>query len=630
VDRIRMSGAVTTHPRRLPVAKALQASAPPGVFDLVLDPSPDAPVSLRTAMLAWSSIPSTSTHHLVLEDDAIPVPGFFEHAKAAAAAAPDVAIAFYANWNSRNGGAVRMGTLAGARWAPAAYEYTPTVALLLPVEVGAGFAAYARKHEDGWADDVVMSRYLADIGVRTLLTVPSLVQHGELPSLSGNDFHGLRWAACRASLPSCTDLEWKAIPEGQLDVVPFFASGLAQCQIRYGVHFRSVGRARFEPRLGVDSAGCLAAFELASRSIPETMRYLRDTVAPKTVLEFWYAGYVLGVLGRRANQDRDTASLISKWTADPLVRMSVSTLGPGGLCISTAASALLEAQPYLTELGLLALRAGAESGPDRSALNTGGGVSVVVGPAEQSLAAVLADDLRDRGHRAVLASSGEPAVGPATTVVRVAPLPPPDTPVPDDGTVPDGVRRVLLLDPTGRWAGCSVTEIPANRSGLTVTRLYLGIPYGPELDGYSQLNSLVGQALRRLPMTVRRESAVPLIHAWDVAALVDRLLSTPPVRGSGRFGTVPAVSPERLTEVIREMVHPVPVVFETDPRGDEPEPESPAAFGQGAPWTVSLAEGIRTVSQWLAYEAGQRPSSWNSSACPGQADASSRSVGARR
>src|SRR5262245_33669581 len=137
MGQIRLSGIVTAHPRRLETAQALMRSTPPGVFDLVLDPSPESPVSLRTAMLAWSSIPSTSTHHLVLEDDAVPVPGFVEHAEAAAASAPDAAIAFYANWNSRNGGAVRLGTLTGARWAPAAAEYTPTVALLLPAEVGA-------------------------------------------------------------------------------------------------------------------------------------------------------------------------------------------------------------------------------------------------------------------------------------------------------------------------------------------------------------------------------------------------------------------------------------------------------------------------------------------------------------
>ncbi|MEV5778891.1 hypothetical protein AB0L49_48300 [Streptomyces antimycoticus] len=53
-------------------------------------------------------------------------------------------------------------------------------------------APYARRHGDEWHGDVVMARYLSHAGVRTLIAVPHLVQHGDLPSLSGNDFHGLR------------------------------------------------------------------------------------------------------------------------------------------------------------------------------------------------------------------------------------------------------------------------------------------------------------------------------------------------------------------------------------------------------------------------------------------------------
>lgn len=647
MGRIRISGIVAAHPRRLGVAQALKRSTPPGAFDLVLDPSPESPVSLRTAMLAWSSIPSTSTHHLVLEDDAVPTPGFIEHAEAAAAAAPNAAIAFYANWNSRNGGAIRMGTLIGARWAPAAAEYTPTVALMLPAEVGAGFAPYAREHGGTWPDDVVMSRYLTHVGVRTLLTVPSLVQHGDLPSLSGNDFHGLRMAACHARLPQGTD--WKAIPVERMDAVPFFASGVAQCQLRYqpGNRFLSVDRGRFGPRVGLDAAACEAAFEEALRSIPQSARYLRNAVASKALLEFWYAGYVLGLLGRRANQNSDAASLVKEWMIDPLVRTSVSSLGPGGLCNSMTAAVLLKAQPFLSDLGLLALIAGAQAEPCPS---VGGGtrgnarvrkVDVAVGPTEQPLAGVLACDLRDRGHRAAAAS--EPAAGvelmstkAADTIIYVTPLPPPDISITDDCrcqmVVNDawtmGIRRAILLDPTGRWAGCSATENPTDRDDLTVTRLYLGVPYGPELGAYSQVNRLVHQALRRQPMTPQRGRAFPLIHAWDVAALVDQLLSMDelaPTAGEARKpGGVATVTPQRLTEVIREMVHPVAVAFlepadepgfsvEANPQAADPELPArsapmlaPIAGLASLDWTpsVSLSAGIRTVSQWLAYEAG--------------------------
>ena len=45
---------------------------------------------------------------------------------------PHAALALFAFWNSRNGAAVRLGALAGARWVPGAGEYTPVAALLLP------------------------------------------------------------------------------------------------------------------------------------------------------------------------------------------------------------------------------------------------------------------------------------------------------------------------------------------------------------------------------------------------------------------------------------------------------------------------------------------------------------------
>ncbi|HEY3001773.1 MAG TPA: hypothetical protein VGJ44_05440, partial [Kribbellaceae bacterium] len=194
---VTLSGAVMTHPRRIEFAQTLLSTTPTGLLRLVADPDPTGPpTALRTAMRAWSEYPSTATHHLVLQDDVVLCRDFFHHARTAIAAAPDAAIAFYAHWNSRNAAAVRLGALTGARWVRATGEYTPTIALALPVEIASGFAGYARRHGDTWPDDVVMSRYLGFLGVPTYLSVPNLVDHANLPSVMRNDYHGPRQAAC--------------------------------------------------------------------------------------------------------------------------------------------------------------------------------------------------------------------------------------------------------------------------------------------------------------------------------------------------------------------------------------------------------------------------------------------------
>ncbi|GLL02153.1 hypothetical protein [Dactylosporangium matsuzakiense] len=632
MSAIVLTGAVAAHPRRLASAQALISSARPGFLRLVLDPSPELPMSLRTAILAWSSIPEGSTHHLVLEDDATLAPGFVEHAEAAAAAAPHAAIALYANWHSRNGGAVRLAALAGARWAAAASEYTPTVALLLPAQVGAGFADYARAHGGTWPDDVVMSRYLASIGVPTLLTVPSLAEHGNLPSLSGNDFHGLRIAACHG-VPA-GGAGWADPPRQSPEIVPFFANGMAQCQLRIGQQgrFLSVGISRYTAHLNVDLPACEAAFDAAVRAVPDTVGRLGEAIDLRVLHEFWLAGFVLGVLGRHAHCGADPETLIRNWMNDSSVRKALDTLGPGGLCSSMTADELIAVQPPLAEFGALAVAAGARAEPTaartpaRAHANRPNADRAVVGPAGDPLAGMLAGDLSSRGWRVVAAGddpAGAGSVQPAAAdmLLWVLPLPPPTAPRLDDGpwaavinrARASRARRIYLLDPTGRWAGWSARVSAGQGPGPVVTCLWLGVPYGPELNSYSQVGVLVDQAMQLRPMTVRRGAAVPLMHAWDIASLVVHLMAEgdPPLPVAERLQRYPVVpvSPERLVDVIRTVVRPVEVRF-ADAQGSAPAMELDAAGAavsrcgslNWAP-SVRLAEGIWTVAEWLAFEA---------------------------
>ncbi|MFI6599983.1 NAD-dependent epimerase/dehydratase family protein [Nonomuraea sp. NPDC050536] len=221
---MRLTGAVMAHPKRREAAARLAGD----VLDVVTDPDPGGrPSAFRTSLLAWSSVPEEATHHVLLHDDMVLSSGFFERAERAAAALPYAALALFAFWNSRNGAAVRMGALAGARWVPGASEYTPVAALLLPREVAAGYVAWARERGDTWPDDVLMGRYLRQAGVPVYVAVPSLAEHEDLASLVDNDFQGLRRSPCFVADDPATSED--VLPD--LPVIPFLKRGVAQCAI---------------------------------------------------------------------------------------------------------------------------------------------------------------------------------------------------------------------------------------------------------------------------------------------------------------------------------------------------------------------------------------------------------------
>src|SRR4051794_30188239 len=158
-----------THPRRLEQATAVAAGVHGGV-SIVVDPEPDGPRSaLRTTLKAWSSIPDGATHQLLLQDDIVPSAGMWEQAKAAVRAEPGAALAMLAFWQSRNGGAVRLAALRGARWARPVNEYFPTPALILPADVARAFVGYARAAGDAWPEDQLMYRFLKSEAVPALL-----------------------------------------------------------------------------------------------------------------------------------------------------------------------------------------------------------------------------------------------------------------------------------------------------------------------------------------------------------------------------------------------------------------------------------------------------------------------------
>ncbi|MDW5329547.1 hypothetical protein [Plantactinospora sp. KLBMP9567] len=644
---VRVSGVVMAHPDRTGPGQALIRLFRPGFLDLVLDPQPDGPpTALRTAMRAWSSIPAGATHHLVLEDDAEPSPGFAEHAERAAAAMPDVAIAFHSNWSSRNGGAVRLGLLAGARWARAAGEYTPTVALMLPAAVGAGFAAYAAAHGDTWPGDVVMARYLSAVGVPTYLTVPNLVEHGDLPSLTDNDQHGSRRAACFGTLPA--DADWGPHRVLEPDVVPFFKFGMALCAVREGPTGRwlTLGFDRSSRRLGIDAEACLDEFRSALKAIPDAVRGLGE-LAPPVLESLWRAAYLTGFAGRRPERPADLTAELAAWSADPWVDEALTTLGRGGLCTSFPARRLLALGDHLREVARAGLVAGArhrESAARRGPAGPRRRVAVIAAKG-QALGRCVAADLGDRGYDVATVDLDGPTVPedelrlvlPGATALVYAGTGAPDDVLPGlvDRARSAGVPRIVHLDPppgvptpppptvnlfqpeprdahaprpTMRSVGPQGEVEKGSVDGLAVTTLRLGVPYGPEIDA-APVNDLVARALRKKPLAVDagRRDRLRFVHVWDVGAAVDRVLRATRPGATWDVCGAESVTPYELATLVSRVVKPVPVEAAPDaPHGRPPCRDLSADRTRSelgwAP-TVALAEGVRTLAQWLAYEA---------------------------
>ncbi|WP_229399193.1 hypothetical protein [Micromonospora okii] len=543
---VRLTGAVMAHPRRLAPGRELLAVTPPGFLELVLDPQPEGPpTGLRTAMRAWSSIPSGSTHHVVLEDDAILVPGFAEHAARAAAGAPDAAVVFHANWCSRTGAAVRLGALAGARWVRAAQEYTPTVALMLPADVGAGFAAFARQHAGTWAGDVVMARYLAARGVRTYVTVPNLVEHGDFPSVAENDTHGLRLSACYGEPPEGAD--WALAGTVEPEALPFYKFGLALCAVR-GPEGRwsTIGPERWSHRLGVDVEDCVKTFDAALPRCAALRGRLHDDV----LFEVWRTAYATGAVSRRPGQD------VAALTRNPLVVRAAQSIGPGGLCTSIGSRELSALRQPLGELALAGIVAGLR-GPvstrslGRRRVGARHRRVVVVPCAPQtarSLGRTLAGELADRGH-----------------------------------------------DVTVEVTDAAVRVVGAGPQPGTVT-VHTGVPYGPGVR-CRPLDDYVARSLVAQPIVVDRSCrTTSYSHVWDIASAIARALdgapANPPDAG-------PLVDPAELAVLVSRAIKPVPVLD-----GDVPFSPAAAPVGRDGPG-IGLSDGIRTVGQWLAYEADE-------------------------
>ncbi|MBB5780735.1 NAD-dependent epimerase/dehydratase family protein [Nonomuraea jabiensis] len=586
--RVRLSGAVMAHPRRMEAAARLAG----GVLDVVTDPDPGGrPSAFRTSLLAWSSIPGDSTHHFLLHDDMVLSGTFFQRAERAARALPDAALALFAFWNSRNGAAVRQGALAGARWVAGAGEYTPVAALLLPKDVAEGYVEWAAGRGDTWPDDVLMGRYLRQAGVPVFVAVPSLAEHEDLASLVDNDFQGVRRSPC-----FFTDDPLAGVGEGvvldDLPVIPFFKRGVAQCAVRVpgSRGWRDLRCEDYLAGLGIDAGALVARAGAGAHG------------------ELWLTAYTMGVVhgGRGLGDAR-------------VVDEALATMGPGGLCHELSGRELGRLSAELHEVARVGLEAGLAARPvDRPqpavAPPSPVPLIVAVSGAETFVREHLAHALADRGLRLAAGDSGAPVVH--VCALGWSPDADPEEELRLARAAFAGGRGGVLLSsvdvyPQRKWVdedtpvspaatplSRALLEVEAAAPGAVVLRL--GEPYGPGMPQRGPVADLVLRSSLNRPAPVSGRP-VQLVHVQDVAGAVLAALE----RGvAGRVYNVASRKRLRmgeLVEAVSRAVRPMDVETSDEPPGPLVNVER-AGVELGWRAGVTLDYGLHTFAQWLAYE----------------------------
>jgi hypothetical protein len=368
----RLSVAVMYHPSRTVSAREVADHCAALSPRLVPDPDPTGPPSpLRTAKRAWAACPDDATHHLVLQDDLVLADDFAAHLAAVVRRRPEHGIALYVNRNSpRNSYLFRRAAAVGARFAPvSSFEYTPTLGFLLPAGHARHLAAYLRTIPDEWRDDdEAVTVFCRDRGIPVVAAVPSLIEHGDLPSVAGNESHGPRHAAAFLGNTGLDTAYWADEPAeagiGPWRGIPFTLEVRdSRCLIRFA---RSGAGEPVDnlfgwywhdwcELLGVRGEEVLDAWGAYMES-PGAAELVRGGgISSATALEFWAAGYLLGF-------DVLLSARLNAWAAaDPqVIGRSVDSWVAGGLSTHDERIADGLVRAGLTGLCLAGLAAGCE------------------------------------------------------------------------------------------------------------------------------------------------------------------------------------------------------------------------------------------------------------------------------
>ncbi|MFJ2780517.1 NAD-dependent epimerase/dehydratase family protein [Kitasatospora sp. NPDC087315] len=606
---VRLSGAVMTHPKRIDAARLLAEADTAGRVRVVTDPEPEGPpTALRSAALAWDSVAPDATHHLVLQDDVVLAQGFFAYAEQVAAAVPGEAVAFYAGWEGRTGAAMRLAALAGEQWTYAIEEHAPCLALMLPAQAARGYTRFAAEHGIGWPYDVVMQRYLNSLEVPIRVSVPSTVDHSEVPSIAGNSTHGWRQAALfssRAVVPTTFDC-------AQFAVVPFYQYGDARTAIRHGkdAEWEYLETERYLRRLGL-AEQCRTAFAAAPPS----------SLSGQVARAVWETAFAMGVV---------VAAVAAEPPAEEVARAVMDTLGPGGLCEDFTAEELGELIPPVRELALAAFAEGRRA--ERAGAEPADGARVTVTGGEGSFGRQLAGLLGDLGYQAAHLPDA-PGAGQLDGTGYVVHL---GSPGSGPGSLSEvlsaagrsQIERLVYVGSAEVYRGvdeqfvteASVTEPPSDpkalgwwheeercrrwgaESGIEVQVLRSAEPVGPGVLVGGAAAEWMHRAWTRRSLLLDKSRRHQVVDYRDLAGAIDAVLSAP--AGQPVFNIASAAyTEEELAELVALIARRT--VWEELPQpGVRQGVMATGLIETGLRWRASapLHEGLRALAQWLACD----------------------------
>jgi hypothetical protein len=348
----RISTVIMTHPRRYKYAESLRERCNELNPSIVVDPEPNAPPwPLRTARLAWEAVDPAATHHLVLQDDAMPCDNFHQEILAALKSKPHAALALFAHWGSHLSYAIRLTALCQLSWTKVIGPYMPTVAILVPADIARDIAKFLRQSGARHDDEVILD-YLNNAGIDALASIPNLFEHLDLPSIAGHDSVGIRQPTCflrqGRDSPQWTEavLQPTALPYMPQE------TGRALCYIHDG----STGLGGYY----LQASGLLEQRHLNSKNLHETFTaYLRDMdkecslvngIGSFLLHELWISASLLGVLVCDQCPSQISPEKLATAVSSPLARVALSTMGVGALRTLIPLSDLVELTPQLSAL----------------------------------------------------------------------------------------------------------------------------------------------------------------------------------------------------------------------------------------------------------------------------------------
>ncbi|WP_329019090.1 hypothetical protein [Streptomyces sp. NBC_00690] len=367
---VPISSAVMTHPVREEQARELAGLL--GLGGLALDPAPhDPPSALRTALVAWSAVVPGAGHHLVVQDDVSAPQNLLALVGRAVERFPNEPLVFYTNWHARNGSASRLAALAGASWVRAVpEEFTPSLAVCLPVSTVAEFTEFARDSAERH-DDEVLSGFFRTKGRMALLAVPNVVEHIGTSSINGHAAQGIRLAVCPLGADDADGLLQQGWVLEELDWLPYMRYGEGYLRLPGQETAADGGRGHIRWRDALPAIGASSRLteerirDLVTEQMPLGLATeVARSFGPDFAEELWIHCLMLGrqaagAAHRQAlRQGAEPMGAPDEEAIRRLKEAAVSTVGPAGLSPERRPEAGPEQTRLMTEFAWTAIRAG--------------------------------------------------------------------------------------------------------------------------------------------------------------------------------------------------------------------------------------------------------------------------------